>query len=388
MLARLHAIRTALGAAKLDGWLVFDFHRTNPVFQHLLGDRFSTRRSYLWLPHKGRPRLLIHHVDRALFDGAPAALVTYTDRQSMEGGLKDLLRGARTVAMEYSPGCAIPTLSRVDAGTVELVRALGVRVVSSATIFQEAVTSLGKAELALHHESVEILYQAKDAAFASIRRSLAFGGTSEFEVQQRITDVLHGSGAVWDGRPIVAVNAHSGDPHYMPTEQTSRPIRKGDWVLLDLWCKTGVADGIYGDITWVGYCGAKPPAEHQAVFAAVTAARDAGVRALAKAAKARRTLAGWEVDAVVRGEISRRGYGRLFTHRTGHSIGTEGHWLGVNIDGFETRDERPVAPGALFSIEPGVYRSDFGVRSEIDVYMGTRGPVVTTPPQRTVVTLA
>ena len=374
----------------IDAWLLYDFRNSNPVFWQLLGTREATsRRNFILVPQRGEPRLLAHGLDKLLFGGAPFAMETYTSWQEMGAWLRRALEAANRAAMEYSPGGAIPMHSWVDAGTVEQVRALGVEVVSSANLFQVAAASWSDAALASHRRACEAVLAVKDEAFAYITEKLRAGdAVDEYEVQQFIREQFSARGLVTDHGPIVAVNAHSGDPHFEPSADEHAPIRQGDWVLIDLWAKEPGPDGIFCDVTWVGYVGEDVPERHREVYEAVAGARDAVVERLEQAWQDGETLQGWQADQVARDHIAEAGYGDYFVHRTGHSMGPSPtpHALGVNLDNLETHDTREILPGVGFSVEPGIYLPEFGVRSEIDVYMDPdAGPTVTTAIQREII---
>ena len=310
----------------------------------------------------------------------------YVTWQELQQSLAHALSSIGRVAMEYSPGNAIPIHSYVDAGTVELVRSLGVEVVSSANLFQVAATSWSEKSVQLHRKACKEVNEVKDGAFALIGEKLRAGETVfEHEIAQFIRDQFDRRDLYIDHGPTVAVNAHSGDPHYSPSPSNPTPIQKGDWILIDLWGKYRDPEAVYCDITWTGFAGAAIPDKHQEVYDVVTGARDAVVAALKQAWESNTPLQGWQMDQVARDFINERGYGQYFTHRTGHSMGVSPtpHALGVNLDNYETHDTRSILPGVGFSVEPGVYMPEFGVRSEIDMYVDpVEGPVVTSSIQR------
>jgi len=379
-----------MGRQAIDGWLLYDFRGSNPVFWRLLGMQQATsRRNYLFVPARGEARLLVHGLDKLLFDGAPFAMDRYTSWQEMQAWMRRALDSCNRVAMEYSPGGAIPMHSWVDAGTVEQVRALGVEVVSSANLFQVAAASWSPEAVASHRRACAGVAEAKDAAFAYIGQQLRAGAAvTEYDVQQFIREQFDRHGLITDHGPIVAVNAHSGDPHYEPTAEQHAAIQAGDWVLIDLWARFPGEQDVFSDITWVGYVGEAVPERHQQVYQAVTGARDAVVSGIQQAWRDGITIQGWQADMMARQHIEQAGYGDYFVHRTGHSMGPGAsvHALGVNLDNLETHDTREILPGVGFSVEPGIYLPEFGVRSEIDVYVDPdAGPVVTTPIQREII---
>jgi Xaa-Pro aminopeptidase len=394
---RADRIADELERSAADGWLVYDFRGSNPAFARLLAGAElpkSTRRAFLYVPRQGEPGLLIHHVDAGNFSRLGVHVRRYGGRDEMLEALQALLGPARRVLMEYSPGNAIPYVSRVDGGTLEMVRAFGVEVLSSADALASVVAAWDADDLASHRRAAQALERGKDRLFAEIGRRVAAGAVwNEFEAQQYLAQALTAEGLAFDHAPIVAVGPHAGDPHYAPTPELALPIEAGQLVLVDLWghesSRSDGQLGAYADITWTGSTAENPPAEHLRVFDAVRRARDAAVRFLEERFGAGQSVQGGEVDRVARQVIVAAGYGSAFTHRTGHSIGWLGaHGDGVNIDDFETHDTRLLRPGAAFSIEPGIYLPAFGVRSEINVAITLDARVeVTTPPQTELVRL-
>jgi len=381
----LPTLRRALGELGLDGWLLYDFHGQNPTAVNVLGlaGKMLTRRFFVLFPREGEPILVVHAIERTQFPpelpGRREVYASWTSlRDALARAFGALPRGAK-VAMEYFPGGAIPTLSRVDAGTMELVRSYGVEVVSSADLVQRFFCRLDPAQVESHRRALAAIDAAKDAAFARIGEAHRRGQEPlETEIQSFLMDRFRDAGLETDHPPIVAVNGHAADPHYAPSGTTPTPIRPGDLVLIDLWARgTGPRD-VYADITWVGWCGAGPPARLVRIFRVAADARDAGLDALRRAHAERKTLAAFEVDQVVRGVVEAAGLGSRFVHRTGHSIETRVHGDGANLDDLETHDTRPLVPGLCFSIEPGIYLPDegLGVRTEIDVFLADDGPKV------------
>lgn len=386
----LHEAQEYLRQKGIDGWLVYDFKGSNPVLKRVLGgqDRHLTRRVFYWIPQQGRPTLIGSMIDAGQFKGLDAAVRSYTHRNSMVDALNDVLKGARSVAMEYAPGGTLPYVSRVDGGTLDLVRGLGKSVVPSGDLYQYAYARLTEAELATHRKAAKVLDESKDAAFAHcFSEVLAGRRVTEFEVQQFLVKKFQDAGLVFDHAPIVGANQHASDPHFAPTPENASVIKRDDWVLIDLWGKIDQPGSVYADITWTGFAGKKPSSRHVEVFEAVRDARDAGVAHLEAAAKAGKPTTGAETDHAVREHLLQRGLAQWFTHRTGHSVGYEVHSEGANLDGFETYDTRELIPGLLVTIEPGVYLPEFGVRNEIDVFIGRDlKPEVTTRAQREIVT--
>ena len=337
-----------------------------------------TRRWYYFIPAQGEPRGLAHQVEPRMLDALPGAKIPYSRWQELEAGLRTLLQGARKVAMQYSPRCAVPYVANVDAGTVEAVRALGAEVVSSAELIQVFEATWTPAQLEMHLEAGRRVDRIRGEAFEHIRRATRDGQPlDEFGVQQFVMRRFQEGGLVTDAPPIVGVNANAADSHYSPSESGSAPVRRGDLVLLDLWAKLDEPDAVFYDITWMAFCGEDVPDRMREAFAVVVGARDAGIRFVQSAAADGRAVRGFEVDDAVRGHIEGRGMGSRIRHRTGHNIGRDVHGAGANMDNFETRDERPVIPWTCFSIEPALYLPDFGVRTEINLFVGAREVRVT-----------
>jgi Xaa-Pro aminopeptidase len=388
------AIQKALGEQQLDGWLLYDFRGSNPIARAVIGfdeSQIGTRRWFYLIPRAGEPLAILHVIEPNALKGAPGRKLLYRSWKELEAALRENLRGLGCVAMEYSPGAAIPYVGRVDAGTIELVRAAGPEVVSSADLVQIFEARWSPEQKSLHDRAARDTLAAKDEAFALIRERLAAGRPiKESEVQAFIQSRFESRGLFTHHPCIVAVNEHASDPHFETAPgPNDREIRKGDVVLIDLWAKVAKdARAVYYDATWMGYCGQEVPARVREVWEAVKGARDAAVAFVTESVAAGRTIHGWEVDDVSRGFIEARGFGPYFLHRTGHSIGYEVHGNGVNIDNLETRDQRRIIPGVCFSIEPGVYLPEFGVRSEIDMYVGEDRAEVTGDIQRDLLLLA
>ena len=383
---RIPAMQAALAETDLDGWLLYDFRGLNPIARTLAGyepDAHLTRRWYGWVPRSGEPRWLHHAIEAHLFAAQPGARRAYASWQDLESGVRWLLGGAKRVAMEYSPNNAIPYVARVDAGTVEWIRSLGVAVETSGDLVSAVEARWSAAGLATHRAAARHLTEAVQALHARIAHRLASGERpSEYEVQQELAGDLRRRGLLLDGDPIVAVGPHSANPHYAPAPEGSAAVEPGQVLLVDLWGRLDEPGSISGDITWMAYLGASVPDEVGRVWDAVSGARDAAVEFLAAAWQTGRVVRGLEVDDVARAFLAERGLAPFFVHRLGHSIGTSVHGNGANLDHFETQDERRLLPETGFSVEPGVYQvGRFGVRSEIDVYLGPDGPEVTTPRQ-------
>lgn len=374
--------QTYLREQRLDGWLLADFQQNNPIFWQVVGSRrHTTRRAFLFVPPDGEPRFLLHMIDVERLSDLGWPTDVYLSRADQEVGLRTLLQNRKRVAMEYSPSCALPVVSRVDAGTIEQIRALGVTVVSSGDVIQYAVSRWSPEQIRTHEAAAQSVVTVAKDAFGFISDHLEVG-VDELAVGDFIRKRFAELDLVAEGGPDVAANAHSSDPHYDPTPALSRRIARGDWVLIDLWAKQNLAGSIYGDTTWVGFVGESPGPLYLRVFDSVKRARDEAIDLLQTSWMQGKELEGWEVDARARRSIEGDGYGRFFTHRLGHSLGEAIHSNGVNLDGFETHDTRKIIPGVGFSVEPGIYLPEFGVRLEVDVYVDPqRGPRVTTPAQ-------
>lgn len=374
---------------RIDGWLIYDFRGTSTVFaQWIPGRRFTTRRLYLYVPATGEPTLLVHGIDASQFRDVPMRSETYLTWRDLNAWLARTLRDAGRIAMEYAPGNTLPVVSTTDAGTVELVRSVGVDVVSSANLIQVSIATWSDAAQRNHAAAADKVNRIKDAAFARIGERLRGGGAiGEWDVAEFIRQRFADEGLEWPDGPIVAVNAHAGDPHYEPTA-TNTPIHPGDWVLIDLWARVPGDENVFADITWVGFAGDRVPERHQAVFDVVRRARDAAVELAQRCWRERTTVRGWQLDDAARDVIVTAGYGEFVRHRTGHSLspGPKVHGMGMNLDNLETHDTREMLPGIGFTVEPGVYLPEFGVRLEINVFVDPqRGPTLTSSLQQAVV---
>jgi Xaa-Pro aminopeptidase len=389
----LDTVRAALVADQLDGWLLYDFRGINPIAADIAGvarreGHLATRRWYYMIGASGEPRALVHAIEPHTLDHLPGSIERYASRDELERGVGRLLRGMRRVAMEYSPSCAIPYVARVDAGTVELVRGFGVEVVSSGDLVQRFSASWHDREIATHRRAADALYRVKDRAFDALaRRTRDEEPTTEYDIQQMMAGWFVEEGMVSDSDPNVSAAENSGNPHYLPTSGASRLIRRNEIVLLDLWGKLDEPASVFADITWVGFTGGAVPDRCAAAFDAVREARDAAITLVQEATRQGRDVRGWEVDRAASTVLRRRGYGDHILHRTGHSLGETVHGNGVNMDDYETHDDRRLLPGTGFTIEPGLYFADFGVRSEINVVVGVRDAVVTGSLQQEIVRL-
>ncbi len=392
-MGRLDQIAAALAEASLDGWLFYDFRRSDPLAYRVLGlpsEGITTRRWFCYVLAAGAPRALVSAVESERLSALGAETAVYRSADEMEAALRAMLAGARRIAMDYSPQCAIPYVARVDAGTVEMVRALGVEVVSAADLIQRFEARLEPSQLASHRRAAAIVRRVVDETFAQIARRLERGEpVSEHAAQQFVLARFAAHGLVADDPPIVAVNANAALPHFAPSAARDTAIRRGDLVLLDLWAREPGADSVYADLTWMAYAGERVPEEYARAFAVVAEARDAAVEFIRKRVGAGAPVRGEEADRVARGVIERAGFGPHFLHRTGHSIGREVHGTGANLDSLETRDHRTLIERTCFSVEPGIYLpARFGVRSELDMTIENgRAEVSAAPAQREIVAL-
>ena len=348
-----------------------------------------TRRWFYFIPVTGTPRKLNHAIEPNKLAALPGDRTLYAERRQLVEGLTSLLAGATTIAMEYSPNNDIPYISRVDGGTIDLLRSLGKTIVSSGDLVGQFEAAWGEAEIATHRKASEKLYRIKDRAFAFVQAKLQAGESlHEYIVQQEMAKYFREEGLVTDSDPIVGAQENAGDPHYIPSADRHRPIKPNEILLLDLWGKLPTPGAVYADITWVGFTGDVVPEPFAKAFATIAAGRDAAIQKVQAGVAAGAAVRGWEVDRVCRDVITQAGYGQYLVHRTGHSLGTEVHGNGVHMDDYETRDVRKLLPGTGFTIEPGIYTKAFGVRTEINMVVGAQRATVTGPCQQTLVCMS
>ena len=370
---------------EISGWLLYDYRGLNPIFADTVGVvGHVTRPVWLWIPADGRPRLLLSFVDQSRFDHMDLDITLFINRRDMIDKLGNELGVSGRVAMEYTPEGALPRVSNVDGGTLELVKSLGVEIVPSADLLQYATQRWNEEQLESHLFAAERLSVIVQEAFRYIGDRID-SGVTEYDVKEFINNRFLEEGMIVTDGPAVAVNEHASDPHFDPTPENSVEIKRGDWVLIDLWTRLPGEDDMFGDITWTAYVGSDVPAKQREVFDIVLGSRDAALAEMEKAFGEGRILEGWQLDKVARDYIEAAGYGEYFNHRLGHSLGREVHSNAVNLDSWETHDTRQLIPGIAVTIEPGIYIPEFGVRSEIDVFMSEDGPQVTTQMQRDVV---
>ncbi len=384
----LTEIQHALQAQELDGWLFYDFRRSDPYAYSILGldeSACGTRRWFYLIPARGEPVKIVHRIEQHVLAAVPGWPLVYLRWQQLHEHLRSALSGCQRIAMQYSPLNELPYISSVDAGTVELVRSMGLEVVSSAELLQRFEAVWSHEQYQTHLAAGRAVSEIIDSAFEELRGRLRKGEPAdEYTIQQLMWEQFGPHGITSDSPPIVAAGPNTADPHYLPTRSSSRPIQPGDVLLIDIWARLDKPDAVYFDITWTGYAGGQPPVEVQAVFEAVIGARDAALRAVRDAVRAGRPIRGCDVDDIARHFLNKQGYADQFLHRTGHSIHTQVHGPGANLDNLETCDRRRLIPHTCFSIEPGVYLPDrFGIRSEIDVYLTENDALVTVrQPQR------
>jgi Xaa-Pro dipeptidase len=378
---QLDAIQAALREAQLDGWLFYDHHHRDPIAYRILGlseELLISRRWYYFVPAAGEPRKLVHRIESGRLDPLPGRARAYSSWQELETGVGHMLSDAKRIAMQYSPRNAIMYVSMVDAGTIEVLRELGKTIVSSADLVSHFEAVLTPEQEKSHYEAQGKIDAILEGGFREIGRRVRSGsGTTEYDMVQWFQHAMGDAGLVWEHGPNVSVNANSADSHYEPTAEVHAPIRSGDFLLIDIWARPNREGVTFYDITWTGVVDRDPTPQEQAVFNTVRNARDAAVEEVKQAFAAGKPIAGWEADDAARAVVRDAGYAEYFTHRTGHNIGTELHGSGAHLDNLETHDERLLLPHTCFSVEPGIYLKEFGVRSEVNMMTGDREARVT-----------
>jgi Xaa-Pro aminopeptidase len=372
---KIEAMQAAIREAGLDGWLFYDHHHRDPIAGRILGldeKAHVTRRWYYFVPAEGEARKLVHRIEQGRLDALPGVKGLYSSWQELAAGLEAMLAGARTLAMQYSPNNAIMLVSMVDAGTVEFLRGLGKEIVSSADLVAQFEAVLSAKQVASHGLAQKAIDEILNEGWRKIGRTLrpatgTAGTLTEFEMAQWLSTAMRNEGLIWEDGPNVSVNANCSDSHYEPTAKNSSPIKEGDFLLIDIWARVNQPGSVYYDITWTGVVGREPTEREQLVFETVVKARDAAIQRVELAFAEGRAICGFEADDAAREVIRAAGFGEYFTHRTGHNIGVEIHGSGANLDNLETHDVRRLLPNTCFSVEPGIYLPEFGVRSEIDM---------------------
>jgi Xaa-Pro dipeptidase len=386
---KIAEIQTALRQANVDGWLFYDHHHRDPIAYSILGldaGMHVTRRWFYLVPASSDPRKLVHRIEAGRLSSLPGSQREYSSWQELQARLSEMLEGVKRVAMQYSPQNAIPAVSMVDAGTVELLRAIGKDVVSSADLVSEFEATLSAEQQRTHFAAQEKIDRVLDGAWKQVGERIRNGGTDEFAMVQWISEAMRREGLIWEHGPNVSCGANSADSHYEPSAENSAPIRSGDFLLIDLWAKLPEPRAVYYDITWTAVVGREPSAREQMVFDTVRAARDAAIQEVERSFSTAKPIAGWQVDDAARAVIRAAGYGGQFTHRTGHNIGIELHGSGANLDNLETHDVRLILPNTCFSVEPGIYfPGEFGIRSEVNLMTGAKSAKVTGRVQRELV---
>ena len=370
----VNQIQEALREEHIDGWLLYNFRGSNVFATRIINlpsHIMQTRRYFYFIPASGSPQKLVHNIEQWNLDSVPGEKTMYVSWQSLREGVRKIVGGVKKVAMEYSPMNNIPYVSNVDGGTVELVRSLGLEVVSSANLVSRFESTWDDEQAEDNMMTAKHLRQIVDQTFGFIKQRINAGTpTTEYDVQQFMLSEFKKRDLITESDPNCSVNANSANPHYEPTKEIHSPIHKGDFVLLDLWAKKNKPRSVYGDITWTGFIGESVPDEYTKIFEVVKGGRDAAIRFVQDSFKAGKQICGYQIDDAARNYFKEKGYDQYFVHRTGHSIGEEIHGNGANIDNLETRDERRIIPRTSFSIEPGIYLpGKFGVRSEIDMYI-------------------
>ncbi|MGC1294678.1 MAG: M24 family metallopeptidase [Alloacidobacterium sp.] len=365
----LSEIQSALRDIKLDAWLFYDHHHRDPIAGRILGldpHAHITRRWYYVIPAHGEPHKLVHRIEQARLDSLPGGKTQYSSWQELQGGLEAMLAPYQRIAMQYSQRNAIMYVSMVDAGTVELLREMGKSIVSSADLVSQFEAVLSEEQIASHYEAQRALDEILAEGFRAIDRRLK-SGITEYEMMTWFQQAIDRAGMVTENGPNVSINENSSDSHYEPTAGRSRRIQNGDFFLIDIWARMNRAGTCWYDITWTGVLGREPSEREKQVFEAVKNARDAAIRVVQEAFADKKPLAGWQADDASRGVIREAGFEPYFTHRTGHNIGTELHGSGAHLDNLETHDERRLLPFTCFSVEPGIYLPEFGIRSEVNM---------------------
>lgn len=386
----LSEMQNDLRAAKLDGWLFYDFRGRDPIAHGILQlpAGMRTRRWFYFVPAKGAPKKLVHKIETGSLAAVPGDTLYYSAQEELRGNLKKLIGRAKRIAMQYSPKNEIPYVSMVDAGTIELVRSTGTKIISSADLVQKYEAVWSPEQLESHLYAGEHVDRIVAEAFRRAARGVRENRPeTEYGLQQWIREQFAAAGLATEEGPDIAVNAHASDPHYGPSPDRPTPIKQGDLLLLDVWAKRSTTGSVYYDITWVGYLGTKPPEKISRVFNIVRDARDKAVDLILTSIAKGKPLQGWQVDKAARGVIEKAGFGKYFFHRTGHNIGTSVHGNGANMDGVETHDVRHLIPGTCTSVEPGIYLPEFGIRSEVNVYIGEKEARVTGAVQKELLAL-
>ena len=383
----LNAIQKTLTDFKLNGWLFSDYRGNDPLGKRILNlsnHVRHTRRWYYFIPQSGVPMKIVHSIERDILDSLPGKKIVYMGWQEMEAKLKSLFNPGARIAVQYSPNNAIPYVSRLDAGTYELLHSFKLKLISSADLLQLFVAKWTDSQLNTHKNAARQLYEVVENTFRYVKRKVkGHQEINELKTQKYVMTEIKRRGLIFDHVPIVAVGKNSGIPHYYPSPDRNDPVYRGSLLQLNLWAKEKGESAVYAIIAWVGYIGDQVPAEYSEKFKLICDARDSAVKYIDSAMKKGKAIHGWEVDEMVRNHLAEQGYDSYFLHRTGHSIGRQVHDTGVNIDNLETRDERQIIAKTCFTIEPALYFSDYGMRTEINVFVDSKGAHVYTQPIQT-----
>ena len=380
----LEQIQSTLREQQLDGWLFYDHHHRDPIAYRILGlaeDQHVSRRWYYFIPAEGSPRKLTHRIESGKLDSLPGSRNVYSSWQELEGALSSMLGSATNIAMQYSPRNSIMYVSLVDAGTVEVLRGMGKNIVSSADLVSRFEAVLTAEQIASHYQAQERIDEVVREGWKHIGARVKAAGINEYEMMVWLREAMRRAGIADGYGPNVSVNANSSDSHYEPVADKSKPIREGDFLLIDIWGRMDRPGTCTYDITWTAVVGREASEREREIFTLVAQARDAAIKVVQEAFAAGQPLAGWQADDAARSVIRGAGLGDYFTHRTGHNIGTETHGNGANLDNLETHDVRLILPYTCFSVEPGIYLPEFGVRSEVNMLTEPGRAVVTGPIQ-------
>jgi Xaa-Pro dipeptidase len=384
----IERIQAALREHQFDGWLFYDHHHRDPIAYRILGLDDSvlvSRRWYYLIPAEGEPRKLVHRIEESRLDSLAGEKRVYSSWQELESELRSMLAPCQRLAMQYSPRNAIMSISLVDAGTIELLREFGKTILSSEDLVSRFEAVLTPEQIASHYQAQAKIDEILAEGWKEIGSRVRAPGLNEYDMVLWLQEAMRRADLVWEHGPNVSVNANSSNSHYEPTAAVAKPILKGDFVLIDIWGRMDRPGSCFYDITWTGIVGREPSEREQKVFDTVVRARDAAVKLVEEAFLASRPLAGWQADDAAREVIREAGFGEYFTHRTGHSIAAELHGNGAHLDNLETHDERVILPFTCFSVEPGIYLPEFGVRSELNMMTEPGKAMVTGRIQRNLV---
>lgn len=378
---QLEAIQKALKESNIDGWLFYDFHNRDAIAHRILNidtKRFTSRRWFYYIPAEGTPKKLVHSIETYKLAHLPGEQYVYLPWEQQHALLREILADAKKIAMQYSPMNAIPYVSIVDGGTIDLIRSFGIEVVSSADLVSIFESHLSMEDFETHRKAGILMQEIKNAAFKEIAHRIRSGKPpKEYEIQEFMHNLMRQNNLAWGDGPVVAINEHAADPHFEPTPENSYTMQIGDLVLIDLWAKLDQPRSIFYDITWMGFIGETVPEKIESLFSIIAKARDTAYNLVKERFASNTPVYGWEVDKACREVVEQAGFGKYFIHRTGHNIGEQVHGNGTHIDNLETKDLRRIIPGSCFSIEPGIYIPDekLGFRTEIDVFVTDDGKV-------------